>query len=261
MNKIGDELLTQKTLAGLNITKVQERGDWLNIFFYGESGVGKTTLGGSSVKVPAMSPLLIIDIEGGSESLRHSYPEAEVVRVKTWPQMQSVYGELFDQAMRNQRDYNTVMLDSANEIQKFSMESIMAKVVVEHPDRDMDVPSMREWGKNLEQMRRLVRGFRDLEMHTIITCLAESERDEVTGQMHTRPLLTGKFKNEVAALLDVVCYYYMKQVGTGDNIEMKRLLLTQRTDTVVAKDRTGKLPMVIEAPTMEKIYNLMTKDK
>lgn len=256
MNKIS-ETLTQKTLGGLNISKVQERGSWLNMLFYGESGVGKTTLAGSADAVPAMHPVIVIDIEGGSESLKHSYPNVEVLRIKTWQQMQDVYNELYDQAKRGQRDFNTVSLDSLNEIQKFSMESIMQKLLVEHPERDIDVPSMREWGKNLEQMRRLVRGFRDLEMHTIFTCLAESQRDEMTGLMHTYPLLTGKFKQEVAALLDVVGFYYMKQFGVGDNIEMKRLLLTQRTDSQVAKDRTGKLPMVIEAPTMEKIYKLM----
>lgn len=255
---MADEVLSPRTLAGLTISKVQDRGPWLNQLFYGESGVGKTQLAGSAQAVPDMRPVLEIDIEGGSETLRHCYPDVEVVRVKTWQQMQDVYNELYDQALRDKRDFNTVCLDSVNEIQKFSMESIMNRVVQEHPDRDRDVPSMREWGKNLEQMRRLVRGFRDLEMHTLFTCLAETERDDMTGVMHTQPLLTGKFKREVPALLDVVCYYYQKQFGVGDDIEMKRLLLTQRTDSQVAKDRTGKLPMVIEAPTMEKIYSLMT---
>lgn len=228
------------------------------MLFYGESGVGKTTLAGSADAVFAMRPVIVIDIEGGSESLKHSYPEVETLRIKTWQEMQDVYNDLYDQAKRGKREFNTVSLDSLNEIQKFSMETIMDRVIIEHPERDKDVPSMREWGKNLEQMRRLVRGFRDLEMHTIFTCLSETERDEMTGIMHTNPLLTGKFKKEVAALLDVVGYYYMKQFGVGDNIEMKRLLLTQRTDSQVAKDRTGKLPMVIEAPTMDKIYKLMT---
>lgn len=255
---MASETLTPRTLAGLNINKVAERGPWLNMLFYGESGVGKTTLGGSSDAVKEMQPVLEIDIEGGSESLRHSYPNVDVVRIKTWQEMQDVYSDLYDQAKRGERDYNTVVLDSLNEIQKFSMETIMIKTVKEHPERDQDVPSMREWGKNLEQMRRMVRGFRDLEMHTIFTCLSETERDDMTGLLHTNPLLTGKFKKEVPALLDVVCYYYQKQFGVGDNLEMKRLLLTQRTDVQVAKDRTGKLPMVIEAPTMEKIYNYMT---
>lgn len=244
------ETLTKKTLAGLEVRPVQERSAFFNMMFYGDSGTGKTTLAGSADEVPAMRPVLFIDIEGGTESLRHSYPEVETVRVTTWKEMQNVYNVLYE----GKHGYKTVVLDSLTEIQKFNMYTIMDSVVQKRPDLDPDVPSMREWGKNLEQLRKMVRGFRDLEMHTIFTALNKSEKDQKTGVTSMKPSLSGKLADEVAAFLDVVCYYYVKQIGDGEDAEFRRLLLTQKTDAQVAKDRTGKLPMIIEDPNLSLIH-------
>lgn len=249
--------LTQRTLAGLPVQKVQERSSYFNMLIYGESGTGKTTLAGSADMVPNMRPVLFIDIEGGTESLRHSYPEVDTVRVQNWKEMQDVYNFLYE----GDHEYQTVVLDSLTEIQKFNMYQIMSDLMQKRPDLDPDVPGMREWGKNLEQIRRMVRGFRDLEMHTIFTALSKSEKNQKTGATSTMPSLSGKLASEVAAFLDVVVYYYVKQIGDGSDAEFKRLLLAQKTDDVIAKDRSGKLPMIIEGPTMSEIFRLMTTKK
>lgn len=245
--------LTKRNIGGLEVAPVQERSSWYNMLIYGDSGTGKTTLAGSADAVPAMRPVLVVDIEGGTESLKHSYPNVEVVRVKSWKEMQVVYDALYD----GDHDYKTVILDSLTEIQKFNMNDIMSQVIQKRPDLDPDVPSMREWGKNLEQIRKFVRGFRDLEIHTIFTALAKTEKNEKTGIRTTKPSLSGKMADEIAAFLDVVGYYYVKQIGSDDAAEFKRLLLTQKTDEYVAKDRTGRLPMVVESPTMADIHKLM----
>lgn len=245
--------LTRKTLAGLEIKPVQDRSPFFNFLFYGESGTGKTTLAGSADDVPAMRPVLFIDIEGGTESLRHSYPNVQTVRVTTWKEMQEVYNALYN----GEGGFRTVVLDSLTEIQKFSMYNIMNDLTQKRPDLDPDVPGMREWGKNLEQMRKYIRGFRDLDMHTIFTALNKIEKNDRTGATTMEPSLSGKLAKEAAAFLDVVCYYYVKQIGDGTDAEFKRLLLTQKTDAQVAKDRTGRLPMIIESPTMRDIYEYM----
>jgi hypothetical protein len=253
------EILTPalKTLAGLPIRPVQERSPFLNILLYGDSGTGKTTLAGSADEVPSMRPVLFVDIEGGTESLRHSYPEVETIRVTTWREMQALYNELH----RGNTGYQTVVLDSLTEIQKFNMYQIMADLITrkgeDDPKVDIDVPSMREWGKNLEQIRRFVRAFRDLPMHTIFTALAKSDKDQKTGIVSIKPSLSGKMADEVAAFLDVVVYYYVKDITVDDETVTKRLLLTRKTSQHVAKDRSGRLPVVVEAPTMATLNQLM----
>ena len=251
---MASETITKKLLAGLEVRRVEERSQFYNILIYGDSGTGKTTLAGSADAVPSMRPVLFVDIEGGTESLRHSYPEVDSVRVTTWAQMQDLYNVLYS----GEHPYRTVVLDSLTEIQKFNMYGIMHDLAQKRPDLDPDIPGMREWGKNLEQLRRFVSGFRDLPMHTIFTALNRTDKDAKPGITTMKPSLSGKLADEVAAFLDVVVYYYVKQIGDGTGAEFKRLLLTQKTDAQVAKDRSGKLPMVIEAPTMKIIHDIMS---
>jgi len=250
------ERLTVENVGGLTVLPVSERPEIINILVYGDPGVGKTVLAGSASVVERMAPVLVIDVEGGTLSLRNTYPDVDVVRVETWADMQKVYDALYDGTV----PYKTVVLDSLTEIQKFSMYNIMHELLKTDPGRDPDVPGMREWGKNIEQCRRLIRAFRDLPINTIITALAKQDRDSRTGVTKTSPSLSGKMANEVAGFLDVATYMYTKIVPVPESQpEVKRLLLTQPTDAIVAKDRTGRLPQIVEEPTMaalcESIFN------
>lgn len=222
---------------------------FLNILLYGDPGVGKTRLAGSALDVAELAPVLFIDIEGGTYTLKDSFPDVDVVRVKSWKQMQNVYDELY----RGQHGYRTIVLDSLTEIQKFSMLGIMQSLIAEKPDRDPDIPSVQEWGKNIEQTRKLVRAFRDLPMHSIFTALSKEDKDPRTGMRKMKPSLSGKLSDEVAGFFDIVLYMYMKLVDD----EPKRYLLTGATESHVAKDRSNKLPTVVEQANMQNIFNLI----
>jgi phage nucleotide-binding protein len=243
------EVITPRRLAGLRIVKAADRPSYINMLIYGNSGMGKTRLGGSADSVPDMRKVLVIDVEGGTLTLTHSNPHVDIVRVETWAEVQAVYDELY----AGNTGYNTCVIDSLTEVQKFNMYTIMKDVKLAHPERSEDVPSMREWGVNLEQMRKFVRAFRDLPMNVIFTALAREEKNQKTGMIHKKPSLSGKLADEVAAFLDIVCYMYVKEIDG----EMRRMLLTTSTDEYVAKDRTGKLPLVIQNPTMLEIYKHM----
>lgn len=246
------EVLTEKTLGGLEVTTVAESPEYINMLVYGNPGVGKTVLAGSADAVPELRPVLILDVEGGTFSIRERYPDVDVVRVQTWPDMQKVYDALY----KMEHEYQTVVLDSLTEIQKFSMYRIMTQVLQEHPDRDPEVPSIREWGKNIEQIRRLVRAFRDLPMNVIFTALAATDKDNKTGLITTRPSLSGKLAMEVGGFVDILLYMYIKLVD-DDN---QRLLLSLGTEGQIAKDRSDKLPKVIVNPDMQMLHDHIFKE-
>lgn len=247
------EVLSPRNLGGLKILKAAERPPYMNILFYGDPGVGKTRLAGTADSVPEMRKVLFVDLEGGTLTLTHSNPNVDIVRVSSWDEMQDVYNALY----AGNHDYSTVVLDSLTEIQKFNMYNIMKGLVEFDADRDPDVPGMREWGKNLEQMRKFVRAFRDLPMHTIFTALMKNDKDKKTGLSQRKPYLSGKLADEVAGFLDIVCYMYIKEVDG----EQTRLLLSSATDEIVAKDRTGKLPIVMINPDMVDLLGYINGDK
>jgi len=176
-----------------------------------------------------------------------------VVRVQTWNEMQKVYDEL----RRGASAYRTIVIDSLTEVQKFSMQQIMHDLVKGDPDRDPDIPGMREWGKSIEQIRRYVRAFRDLPCHTVFTALAATEKDAKTGVSRTKPSLPGKLSGEVAGFVDIVVYYYKKVVDG----EVKRLMLTTGTDQQIAKDRSDRLQPIIENPDMGTLFETIFKEQ
>lgn len=245
--------MTLPKIARLPIERVSERTPRINMLIYGESGVGKTRLAGSADAVEEMRKVLLIDVEGGTLTLRNTYPNVESVRVTSWAEMQEVYDELYTGSY----DYTTIIIDSLTEIQKMSMNLIMRKLVEEHGERDADVPGLREWNINLEQTRKFVRAFRDLPMNTIFTALMRADKNPRTGALKRKPSLSGKIADEVAAFLDVVVYLYAKEIDG----EQKRMLLCGQSEETIAKDRSNKLPFLIEDPTMAKIWENLHNNK
>ena len=249
--------LTLTTLGNLPIRKVQNRSTFLNLLVYGDSGVGKTTLLGSAAAVEALSPVLIIDIEGGTESLVRSYPNVDHIRVTTWQQMLQVADALH----KGNHPYKTVGVDSLTELQKLSIHYIMQELIKEKPEADPDVPGIREWGKTLEHMRRIVRHFRDLPLNVIFTSLAKTDKDPLALKRETMPSMSGKMAGEVSGLLDIVAYMYIRQVKVDGKDTQVRCLLTKKTERQVAKDRTNSLQTVIAEPTMQILYDQIHANK
>lgn len=237
-----------------SVTKVTEAPQWRKFLIYGDSGAGKTRLAGSAQSSGMMAPVLLVDVEGGVSTLLSCYPDVDVVRIKSWKEMQQLYDELFDM----NHTYRTVIIDSLTEVQKLNLNDIMVKANASNPKVPLDVPSMREWGISLEQMRKFTRAFRDLEMNVIFTSLADSGREVNTGKPYAKPLLTGKFVNEVQAFFDQVFYLYVKEVENeeGNRVPL-RVLQTGATENFVAKDRSGKLPTYLADPTFDLIINTM----
>lgn len=248
------EVLTPTTLGGLRVQKVKEQTPYINLLVYGDYGVGKTRLGGSADAVPEMRKVLFVDVEGGTLTLRDSYPNVDIVRIVSWSDMQALYDELF----AGSHGYNTIVLDSLTEIQRFNMTHVMNQTLEmateQDRNKDPDLPELRDWGKSSEQIRRFVRAFRDLPINTIFTCLAKDDKHPKTGIVTKRPDLPGKLAQQVPAFFDVVLYMFMKEVDDTP----RRLLLATSTDTIAAKDRSNKLPPVVEDPTMETLYKTIT---
>ena len=246
------ESLTPASIGGLPIQKVIEKSPTINVLVYGKPGTGKTVLAGSSSMVPEMSPVLLVDIEGGTNSLRTTYPDVDTVRVTTWPELLEICDYLADE----NNHYKTVVFDSLSEIQKLNMYYNMRKAGKNPMEEKAD---WDDWGKNLESMRFFVRATRDLPINVIWTALLDESQDKKTGKTMKMPYFTGKFKQEIAAIPDEVFFYYLKEQYDDEAEEdvTLRILLTASTDDTVAKDRSGQLPQVIVSPTMQTLYEQM----
>jgi phage nucleotide-binding protein len=225
--------------------------EFINLMTYGDPGSGKTYLCGTAEDDPRTSPVLLIDVEGGTITVRKR--NIDVVQARSLNEVQKIYNTLYKAG--EDIYYKTVCVDSFSELQKLDMRFIMkqAKETAKDPDKvDIDVPSMREWGKSLEHMRTMARAFRDLPCNTILTALAHTEKEE--GQPDKIfASLSGKARNEIPGFMDIFGYLYTRQQGTTT---VRRLQLA-RTAKVAAKDRTDLLGDSIDNPTIPMIWDII----
>jgi hypothetical protein len=219
---------------------------------YGDPGVGKTTLIGSAADHEVTSPVLLIDIEGGTLAVRNK--KIDVKTARSLPEVQRILNTLIKRG--DDLYYKTVALDSLTELQKLDMRFIMRqeKANAKNPDSvDIDVPTQRAWGKSLEHTRAIVRAFRDLPCNTIITALAGRDKDDNNVVTDIYPSVPGKARNEVPGFMDIVGYYYATQRG---NTLVRRLQFA-KTSRVLAKDRTSLLGEAIDDPTFPQLFDMI----
>lgn len=204
-----------------------------------------------------MRPVLLIDVEGGTKSIRNIYPEVDILRVKTihdkagrvkksaWEQLEDIY----ELAKKGELPYETFILDSLSEIYWLYMQHWMSDVVIEHPERDADVPAQRDWGKATSRIKKFIRQYRDLDKHVIFTAFRNTKSTEAGVVLNHTPSLPGKLAFDVVGFMDEVFYLYTKSDKEGT----RRIILTENSNKFLAKDRSDNLPQTLENPTMGKI--------
>jgi hypothetical protein len=252
------ETLRPGFIGGLQVARAVDHDPHQNILVYGEVGVGKTRFAGSADEVPSLRPVLVIDVEGGTFTLRSCFPDAEVVKVTSWMDLEKIYHELHS----GNHPYKTIVVDSLTELQLFNMDQVMMRLNEKDPERhekqgDGEVASMLEWQISGKQVRKFVRAMKDLPMTVIFTALMKSDKDKRTGKLIKVPDLPGKLAHQIAGMFDTVLYMYKTESEDG---EIVRCALTTSTDTIIAKDRSNNLPTpIITNPTMKQIYDYTVK--
>ena len=226
---------------------------YLNILIYGDPGAGKTWLSATAQDHEATAPILFVDVEGGTTTIRHR-PDVDVVQARTM----SVIEDVHNQLRKNPDYYKTVVIDSLTELQKLDMRSVMKEQYDKRPDTtDIYVPSQREWGKSGERIRMIVRAYRDLPCNTIVTSLLHTEKDDKTGVVRIFPSLPGKLRSEIPGFFDIVGMLRVTTLTEENEIKFQRILQVAGTERVTAKDRTSSLDGLLNDPTIPMIWDLI----
>lgn len=240
----------------LNAQPPSEIAEFIKILPYGDPGAGKTWFAGTAGDSPLTGPILFLDIEGGVLTLRRM-KGVEVVPARSMKVVQDTINELYNDTTGY---YKTFCIDSITELQKLDMKEIMTAAFKRNPDKvDIDVPSVREWGKSGNHMREILRAAKDLPMHVIVTALEAHETDDQTGITKYYPSIPGKLRGEIPGFFDIVGRLEAK-VKPGNSGEIIRVLQTAKTVKVIAKDRTNSLPALIEDPTIPKMWEWIALD-
>jgi AAA domain len=218
--------------------------------FHGEPGVGKTYLLGTAQDHPATSPLLVIDIDGGITTLRHR-KDVDVIQVRSVTQLIAAYRELYNSIPSDGKKfpYGTIGIDTLSELQQLDLVEVMKAFAQINDKIDPDVPDQRGYGKSSTHMRQIVRAFRDLPCNTIFNCHSQTDRDN-NMRLISFPKLVGKLRIDIPGFLDIVGFYRSEIDGE----QLVRYMQFQKTETTIAKDRTGAFDPVEVNPTIPSLW-------
>jgi AAA domain len=245
-----------KTIAGLPVLSAADQDYKLKSLFYGDAGAGKTLLAATARDVPELNPMLFMDIEGGTKTFRHKYPDIAVVRIENRYNKQKVishYGwDLFcnlTEALTADEHFKLYVVDSLSELYALAMFKIMHELVKSKPHRDIDIPDKREWAKASAEVAREVRKLIHLPKHVIMTALRDTRTDDEGRILAHTPVLAGKLTFRIAGFFNELAYLDT----TTDKGKVVRRLLTQPANKYLAKSRDDRMPSTILNPTMSEI--------
>lgn len=249
---------TRKQKPDLPVVSLDESDDFIKAFIYGPPKAGKTVLAASASVFSKAAPVLMCDVEGGRKSLRGAPPsiidkkQLYVLSITEFEQFNKVYQVVSDNPGR----FNTVIIDSVTEVHTMCMEAEMQDVVRKDPTREEFVPSMREYGIVRNQLRKMIREFRDLPIHFIITAMIRYDEDD-NGLVIKSPQLAGQLRSEIPGYCDVVALLEVekprKRRGQPDE-EVKRVLHLAEVSRAVVGTRSWDIPQSLENPVFEDLY-------
>lgn len=254
---------------------------WRNFLFYGDYGVGKTTLAASACEVPEMLDVIMASAEAGEMSVEEVYPELDVVPITAYNQfarfheflklhckardegnedylrkLEARFRGVPESEIEKPRKYRTVIVDSLTEVQKYCMYQLLGIKVGEFAlDIEPEQAQYAEWNKSAEMIRLLVRTFRNMPIHTIFVCARAVEQDEAK-RFHYSPLLPGKLASEVQGFFDVVGFMVAAPNEGGD---IQRRLWLVPGKTFQAKNRLNFKGSYIDNPKMADLMKYSLK--
>lgn len=222
----------------------------IKCLIFGESGSGKTSLAGT-----LSGKTLMLGAEGGHLSLiGKDIDFIDITRdndgnLLTNPNDRiKRLGEVYNMLANTQSPkWDNIFIDSLTE---FS-EIILSTVQLEFPDRKDSFPMWGEYGK---KTTKFIKSFRDLPQYNVfMTVLSEVDKDE----NHKRFIgfdVAGKIGKKLPQYFDLVLYLHV----TPDH---ERVLITNKTETISAKDRSGKLDDRMPADLSQIMLKIFKKEK
>jgi len=226
----------------MKVKKIQLDGalKYLTLCFYGQSGAGKSLIAGGWPQRPTL--LLACDPGpfGGAQTLVQLPEEArpDIVVLRSWSDFLEVEREIRTAVEKG--EYRTIVVDSLTHLQAYIAQDMLRGT----PREALRIDDYRLLQA---RTRRLIQTLADLPSTTIFTALESYEKDELTGQMTRVPDLVGQLGRALPQYCDIVARFVP---SSGYDSKGQRLTkykaYVDGDETFVAKDRTGRLPKVID---------------
>jgi hypothetical protein len=206
----------------------------------GEPGVGKTLFGSTWPNV------LYLNAEGGLMSVAdRNVLTVDIEDSQTL--LEAIVALRQDPKVREKifgGGVETVVLDTVDEVARLLQRERLNETKKE-------AMAMQDWGWYGDQLRGILRGLRNLEMHVIFTVHVRSQEDADSGSVTVKPAVQGQVGDELPGYVDLALLMRanpVQKVVDGEVVrETARFLQSYGNSKYPwIKDRSGKLPSEID---------------
>lgn len=211
----------------------------IRTLIYGESGSGKT------VTASTWPNPLFLNIDDGLASVRLPVDD---LKIRSWADLYEAVSWL----LTTEHGYDTIVVDSLNEMQSLSMQHILQAFPGQRRSYD-NQPTVGDYGKMINDVDKMIRALKSLDCHIVF--LSQVVRKEHNTDV-IKPGLIGKNTADlVCRMMDLVAYLY---IGDGGKGAASRFLAFSMPE-YVGKDRSGLLPQVLEVQNQDTTFNQLYK--
>lgn len=234
--------------------------------FFAPGGHGKTYLLGTAQEDERTAPMLLLDFEGGDETLIGL--DIDIVRIRSWDDYSEIFEylsngkhwEIPGTSLKKGESYNSLGIDSISETHIWGL---LTRIAEKGPTRrDPDLIEQGDYGVVSTQMRRLLREFRDLPLHVFFTAGAKTDEERRVGKVIV-PQMSGQLSSEVVHMVSFAGYLAKgEEEVDGEWTTYRVLLLNEEGYRVKVRSSWMKnAPDSIEDPTMTTILDALELKK
>lgn len=240
---------------------LSEEDDYINALYYGDAGSGKTT----NVAFAAnQGRVLMINAESGIKARRLKKlgvtidnimvrPNVQAGELLSFEMLENLYWRIKGELEKDPGCWYAVIWDSVTEIVKKLLDDVVAKAYkkaqAKGDDRSPFFIGLPDYGEMSEQVGLLLRRFRDLPCHFLVTALERRELDNDGAVAYfpaVNPALIGPLQGWMSMVLHT-------DVIDVDGKEEYRAL-SKSIGKFKGKDHYGVLPRYLVDPTFDRIH-------
>jgi hypothetical protein len=238
--------------------------EFLNILLYGREGSGKTTAAVSLANL-GYGNVLVVNAEGGLKKNTLKRLGIDTSRIKIWPpQGESITHRGLDELHRalkadlanDPKSWAGVVFDSATEIVPALVDQVATDRIDKASKRGVNIDAVdqfftdrSDYGTMSKMFRDILRKFRDLPTHFVVTALERRDVDDDSGKVSYGPAVTPGVQADLLGFVDLVLACSAADAEEGKPFRA----LTKSAGKYRGKDRLGVLPRVLVNPTMPRI--------
>ncbi|QDH48230.1 RecA-like DNA recombinase [Arthrobacter phage MamaPearl] len=252
---------------------IDEVDDTYNFCFYGLEGSGKTTAIATAADIaPEGSKILIINAEGGVKKKALERRGIDTSKIVLWPNpktgqkvtrkgLEKLYQVLASDLAKDPNSWFLIGWDSITEVHAKIVSDVAGARIQRARDRDVEISETDEfftdrddYGVMSKMVNDLLRKFRDLPVHYVVTALERRDVDEKTSKVSYGPAVTPALQTSLLGYTDVNLYF------KAEDEDGPYRALAKGVGTFRTKDRMGGMPKVIAQPNMERILGYINGD-